>query len=337
VLTIDGAHGEGGGQVLRTALGLAIVTGQPVTLVDIRAKRKEPGLRRQHLTAVQAAAAVGAARVAGAELGSTRLAFCPSAPCSGHHRFAIGTAGSATLVLQTVLPALWAAAGPSTIELAGGTHNPMAPPFDFLAQAFAPIVRRMGAGLDLELLRHGFFPAGGGLVRATVTPARWRQVAREQPIERSRLAVRIVNANLPAHIAEREARVIAAGLQLPAARIVREEVAADGPGNAVMIALAGAESSELVMSLAERGLPAEAVAERAVREAERLLRAGVPVGEHLADQLLLPMALAGGGSFLTTAPSEHLRTNAWVIGHFLPVAIELAETAGRCRVTVRPR
>jgi RNA 3'-terminal phosphate cyclase (ATP) len=204
VLTIDGAHGEGGGQVLRTALGLAIVTGQPITLVDIRARRKKPGLQRQHLTAVQAAAAVGAASVAGAELGSTRLEFCPSALCSGHHRFAIGTAGSATLVLQTVLPALWAADGPSTIELSGGTHNPMAPPFDFLAQAFAPIVRRMGAGLDLELLRHGFFPAGGG-------------------------------------------------------------------------------------------------------------------------------------SFLTTAPSEHLRTNAWVIGHFLPVAIDLAANAGRCRVTVRPR
>ncbi|MCA8953707.1 MAG: RNA 3'-terminal phosphate cyclase [Planctomycetes bacterium] len=335
--TIDGAHGEGGGQVLRTSLALATLTGEPVTIVDIRAGRPKPGLQRQHLTAVLAAAEVAGAELAGAELGSRRLEFRPGRPRAGDYRFAIGTAGSTTLVLQTVLPALWAAGGESTVELHGGTHNPMAPPFDFLQQSLAPLLQRMGAGLELELLRHGFHPAGGGALRARVAPARWHQLALETPVDRPELCARIVNSGIPSHVPEREAAVVAHRLALTPDRITIEEVDSPGPGNAVMVGIAGPETTELVLALAERRLSAEAVANRAVTATKRLLSARAPVGEHLADQLLLPMALAGGGTFRTVAPTAHLRTNAWVIEQFLPIAIEIGEHADCWRVAVRPR
>jgi RNA 3'-terminal phosphate cyclase (ATP) len=312
MISLDGAAGEGGGQVLRTALGLSVATGQPFAIENIRARRKNPGLQRQHLTAVLAAADIGQAVVD-------------------------GTAGSTMLVLQTILPALWAAAGASTVELEGGTHNPMAPPFDFLALAFAPVVARMGAGLELELVRPGFHPAGGGVVRARVTPAVWRPLAIERSAVRPVVAARILHCGIPGHVAEREAEVLRARLHLPPERVLVDTRESTGPGNAVMVTLAGDPVTELVVSLGERGLSAEAVAERAVRAAKQQLAAAVPVGEHLADQLLIPMALAGGGTFVTAAPTEHTRTNAQVVERFLPVAIELRPDAGAWRVEVRPR
>src|SRR5687767_13803626 len=164
MIELDGSEGEGGGQILRSALALAIVRGEPLAIHSIRAKRKRTGLLRQHLTAVHAARAVGAARVVGDALGSTELRFEPSGVVHGEHHFAVGTAGSATLVLQTVLWPLLVAPGESTVVVEGGTHNPLAPPFEFLARVLAPLVRRMGAELELELVRAGFYPAGGGAV-----------------------------------------------------------------------------------------------------------------------------------------------------------------------------
>jgi hypothetical protein len=161
-IELEGSQGEGGGQILRTALSLSMITGIPFAIERIRAGRRKPGLLRQHLTAVQAAAAVCGAEVEGAAPGSQRLRFKPGPVRGGDYFHAIGSAGSCTLVLQTVLPALWFADGPSTLRISGGTHNPAAPPADFLIRTWQPLLLRMGVTLDIQLQRHGFYPAGGG-------------------------------------------------------------------------------------------------------------------------------------------------------------------------------
>ena len=334
MLQLDGSMGEGGGQVLRTALGLSLVTNQPFAIEHIRAARKKPGLQRQHLTAVLAAAEVGDASTEGAELGSQRLVFKPRGIRAGDYRFAIATAGSTTLVLQTVLPALLAADAPSTVHLVGGTHNPMAPPVDFLQHAFAPVLHCMGAALAIELTRHGFYPAGGGEWQASVAPAAWHPLELLRRNTQGAPRARIVIAHIPHHVAEREARELRARLSLPTDAIVIEEVDSHGPGNAVMLALPFGNVTEVITGLGERGRSAEAVAGAVADEALALLQGEAPVGEHLADQLLIPLAL-GGGAFRTVAPSLHTRTNAEVIERFLPVRFDLREDGGAWRVSVR--
>src|SRR6185436_13785565 len=171
MISIDGSFGEGGGQILRTALSLSLATGAPFRIENIRAQRPKPGLLRQHLTAVQAAAAVGRAHVEGHTAGSLALTFTPTGVFPGDYAFAVGTAGSATLVLQTILPPLLAAGGRTVVTLEGGTHNPWAPPFDFLKRVFLPIVNRLGPRVEVALERYGFYPAGGGRFSVTIDPS----------------------------------------------------------------------------------------------------------------------------------------------------------------------
>ncbi|MFO1010300.1 MAG: RNA 3'-terminal phosphate cyclase [Planctomycetota bacterium] len=338
MLTIDGSQGEGGGQVLRTSLALALVTGTPFRIEKIRAGRERPGLLRQHLTAVQAAARVGSAEVLGAELGSKALEFRPGAVNAGRYRFAVGTAGSAGLVLQTVLPALLCADGPSTLELEGGTHNPLAPPFDFLQRVFAPLLARMGASLELALERPGFFPAGGGRFVARVEPARALRplVLEERGALRSRRARALV-ANLPAKIGALELEVVRKRLRWREDECAVEVVERSaGPGNALLLEVEHEHVTELVSAFGEKDVRAATVAERAVRELERHLASDVPVGEHLADQLVLPLALARGGSFVTSEPSSHLATNLQVVERFVDARFRVEDLArGRFRVSVR--
>jgi RNA 3'-terminal phosphate cyclase (ATP) len=319
MITIDGSLGEGGGQVLRTALSLAMVTGQPFVIERIRAGREKPGLKRQHLTAVLAAAELCDARVEGAELGSLRLAFRPGSVRPGDYRFAIGSAGSAMLVLQTLLPALWQQPAASSLEVVGGTHNPLAPSFDFLEHAFAPAVRAMGAPLQLTMHKAGFYPAGGGQVRAEVGPATWRPIERLTDAAPPIVHARVLLAQVPPHVAVRERKTLCErlGIAPDAVRIVGN--CSPGPGNAIVVVLTWRDGGEVVTTLGERGLAAEEVAHRAADAVDELRQANVPVGPHLADQLLLPMALAGGGTFRTVEPTMHTRTNAEVIGRFLPV------------------
>lgn len=338
MITLDGSMGEGGGQVLRTALALSMVTGQPFVIDRIRAGREQPGLKRQHLTAVQAATAVSDAVVEGAELGSLRLAFRPRGVRGGDYRFAIGTAGSTTLVLQTVLPALLAADAPSTVTLTGGTHNPLAPPFDFLQLAFAPALRAMGASLDLQLGRHGFAPAGGGVMTATIGPAPLAAVQLLRRTPKGLPRARVLLAQLPRSIAERELHVVRRRLDLHPEQVRIEEVDSHGPGNMLLLEFPNEHVTEVIAVPGERGVSAEQVAERACAQARTFLASDVPVGEHLADQLLIPMAMAGGGAFRTLAPSSHTRTNAAVIERFLPVRFELQpEPAGSWRLVVERR
>ena len=323
MITIDGSQGEGGGQILRTSLALSLITGQPFRLERVRAGRQKPGLLRQHLTAVEAASSVGSAQVSGGSLGSQCLEFQPGQVTPGAYRFAVGTAGSATLVLQTVLPALLTASGPSTLTLEGGTHNPFAPPFDFLAKCFAPLIERMGPRVKLELRRPGFFPVGGGQFQAHIEPV--KKLVRLDLLERGairRRQARGIVSRLPAHIAERELALVRQTLGWREDECQVEAVPNPlGPGNALVLVIETEHLTGVFSGFGERGRPAEEVARGAVAAASAWLKTGVPVDEHLADQLLLPMALAGGGSFRTTAPSLHATTNAAIIRRFLPVAI----------------
>lgn len=335
MLTIDGSAGEGGGQVLRTSLALALVTGTPFRIDRIRGGRARPGLMRQHLTAVLAAAEVGGARVEGAAVGSASLVFRPGPIRAGDYAFSVGTAGSATLVLQTVLPALLRADGPSTLVLEGGTHNPHAPPFDFLARAFVPLVERMGAGVTVELERAGFYPAGGGRFTATVTPGPLRPVTlHERGATVHSRAVALLS-NLPGEIGKRELAVLASKLPIAEEHLqLRFAEGARGPGNALLVEWACEHVTEVFVGFGEKGVRAEAVAERLAKEVRTWLGAGVPVGTHLADQLLLPMALAGGGSFRTLPPSRHLLTNVEVIQRFVDVPVRIEAGDADCVVTV---
>jgi RNA 3'-terminal phosphate cyclase (ATP) len=335
--TIDGSMGEGGGQILRTALALSLVTGAPFRATRVRAGRARPGLMRQHLVAVEAAAAIAGADVEGAAVGSTELVFRPRAVRGGEHTFAIGGAGSTTLVFQTVvLPLLVAAGAPSTLRLEGGTHNPMAPPFDFLAEAWAPLVARMGARVDLALERHGFYPVGGGAFTARVAPC--PRLGRLELLDRGAIgacSARAIVSAVPGSVAVRELDTLAAALGWDRAACKPLVVRAAGPGNALLATVRAEHVTEVFVGFGERGVRAEAVAAGVAAEAKRWLDAGVPVGEHLADQLLLPMALGAGGAFRTLAPSSHTRTQVALLRDFLGKEVALREEAsGAWRVEV---
>lgn len=332
---IDGSLGEGGGQVLRTSLSLSMLTGEALCIVNIRAKRKKPGLMRQHLTAVKAAEEICGARVDGDFAGSTELEFKPGRIRHGDYAFSIGTAGSATLVLQTVLPALLAAEGESHLTIEGGTHNPLAPPFDFLDRTFLPLLRRMGADVSARLLRYGFYPAGGGSLGVTVKGgnALSRLSLTKRPGE-TRLSSLCLYSGLPAAIAERERAVLQRRLPLVESAIRR--VDSPGPGNAVMIAARSGEgdeaTEEVFTAFGEKRLPAETVAEQAAAEALEYHESAAALGSHSADQILLYMALAGGGEFTTTPLTQHSETNMRVIRSFLPLEFSSREVDGVCRV-----
>lgn len=336
LLTIDGAHGEGGGQILRSALALSLLTRTPFRLLNIRAGRTRPGLMRQHLTAVQAAVAVGAAQAEGAFVGSRELVFRPADMRSGDYEFAVGTAGSATLVLQTVLPALLTASGPSTLVLEGGTHNPHAPPFDFLQRAFLPLLGRMGARVTVSLEHYGFYPAGGGRLNVWIDP-----VDRLQPLELLERGeacgrtVRALVAHLPMSIARREVDIVRSRFPWPEDCFHVEEVRnSRGPGNVLIVDLAFEHVHEVVTGFGEQGVLAEHVAVHTTKAVRQYLASPAPVGVHLADQLLLPLAVAGGGAFRTLPLSRHALTNIDIIQQFLPVAIRVQPEEGGCTVVI---
>lgn len=325
-VTIDGSLGEGGGQVLRSALALSLATGRPLHLERIRAGRPKPGLRRQHVTAVEAARDVGGAVVEGAELGSGTLLFEPAGCFPGTYAWDVGTAGSACLVIQTVLPVLLFQDAPSHLIVKGGTHTPFAPPFEYLSHVYLPLLRRLGAEVDATLDRHGFFPRGGGRIRVAVGAARTprRLVLRERGA-RTGAHARALVAGLPSHVAERELAVVKRTLGLPDRELHAIDCAeAHGPGNALIVRLDHEHLSEVFTAYGRRGVPAERVAAAACREAQTWARTDAPVGPHLADQLMLPLALAAGGVYRTGPLTPHAETNLGVIGEFLDCALVTA-------------
>jgi RNA 3'-terminal phosphate cyclase (ATP) len=336
MIRIDGSFGEGGGQILRTSLSLSLATGKAFRIENIRAGRERPGLLRQHLTAVLAAAEVGGAEVKSATLGSAALTFSPGRIRPGDYRFSVGTAGSGTLVFQTVLPALMLASEPSRIVVEGGTHNTAAPPFDFLARTFLPLLERMGPKVQLQFERYGFYPAGGGRFCAEIQPVKALsgiQIGERGEIT-SRRATAVV-ANLPRHIAQREVECVGKMLNWgPEAFSVQESRNSPGPGNIVMIEIVSAHVAEIFSAFGQVALAAEKVASIAAREAREYLVSRAAVGEHLTDQILLPLALAGKGSFTAQKINLHARTNMAVISEFLPVKFDLRQDEGLVWVDV---
>jgi RNA 3'-terminal phosphate cyclase (ATP) len=330
MITLDGSLGEGGGQILRSALALSIITQQPFRITRIRANRDKPGLQRQHLTAVRAAAEISSATLSGDAVNSSTLEFRPGTLRAGDYRFAIGTAGSTTLVFQTVLPPLLRADGPSTLFLEGGTHNEHAPPYDYLADTFLPLIHRMGPAIETTLVCPGFYPAGGGKWSATITPA-----ARLRPLELMergdilRQLATAVTAALPGGIARRELDRMANRLKWPQECFVQKQVPNTcSPGNYALVQITSALLTETFSAIGRRGVTAEQVADSVTDQARDYLASAAPVGDCLADQLLLPLALARGGCYRTLPLTRHTRTNIDVIRVFLPVSIETTEEAG---------
>ena len=326
MVTIDGSYGEGGGQILRTSLALSLVTGKPFSIHNIRAGRKKPGLMRQHLTAVNAAAEIGLAAIEGNSIGSQAFTFEPEMIKPGNFHFAIGSAGSCTLVFQTILPALLIAGEPSEIILEGGTHNPFAPPFDFLEKAFLPVINRMGPSVDAVLEKPGFYPAGGGRFKVSVNPAGLNRI---NLLERGNITdktARASVANLPVSIANRELKVVREKLEWDRELLKAVEVEnSQGPGNILTLEIESENITEVFTGFGEKGTSAEKVAKRAVKSVLEYLALNVPVGRYLADQLLIPMALAGGGKFRTLSPTRHTKTNVEIIKKFLDVEIAVIE------------
>lgn len=329
MVIVDGSIGEGGGQILRTSLALSLCLGIPFKITNIRARRKKPGLRRQHLVCVNAAANIGNAKVKGAKLGHQELTFIPADVAPGNYHFDIGTAGSTTLVLQTILPALITAKGPSTLILDGGTHNPFAPPFDFIQQAFIPVVNNMGPTINAQLERPGYYPKGGGRLNIKIQPAdKLRAFHINQRGTIREWNAKAFVAGLPRHIAERELGVIEQKLGWNKECLRTIEQPADmGPGNIVLIEIKSKHITEMFTGFGKKGVRAEDVAKNALRETIQYLDAGVPVGKYLADQLLLPLALANGGSYTTLRPSLHTKTNSNVIKLFLDINININQTS----------
>lgn len=336
MIDIDGSEGEGGGQMLRSSLSLAICTGKSFRIRNIRANRDKPGLMRQHLTSVKAAAEICGASVEGAELYSREVTFRPGAVRAGDYSFAIGTAGSCTLVLQTVLPPLMLASSSSRVRVTGGTHNRASPPFDFLQRSFLPLLARMGPRVDLQLASPGFYPRGGGEIRAQITPA--SRLASLELMQRGAFVrgwAEAYVAGLPGHIAERELEVVGRILGWEAGQLHLRALPSDlGPGNAIALSVEYEQVTEVFTGFGEKGVRAEDVARGAATEAAAYLSSLAPVGEHLADQLLLPLALGEGGRFVAMNASSHLRSNANVVQTFTGRRVAMGNTPEGVLVTV---
>lgn len=318
MIEIDGSEGEGGGQVVRNACALSLVTGTPFRIIKIRGGREKPGLMRQHVTAIEAACTVGSATCEGLTVGSSEIVFRPGRIVAGEYTFAVGTAGSTGLVLQTLLMPLVLADQPSRLVLEGGTHNMLAPPFDFIVKSFLPIINRMGPTVTARLVRPGFYPRGGGRIEVDVTPAPLRAiecVSRGAIVDRSALAM---FAAIPPGVADREIATARKLLGWPDETFaVRELPESQGPGNILLLEAAFEHVTEVVSGFGKLGVSAERVAQTAVSRMAGYLASDAFAGPYLADQLLLPFALAGGGAFTTVKPSQHSYTAAAVIEQFL--------------------
>jgi RNA 3'-terminal phosphate cyclase (ATP) len=350
MLYIDGSYGEGGGQILRTSLSLAAITGQPIRIDRVRAGRKKPGLAIQHLTAVRAAATICQAQMQGDALGSTKLEFIPGGPTrAGQYVFDVtqttgaGSAGAVTLILQTILLPLALASGDSVVTLKGGTHLPWSPPITYIEQVYLPILNQMGVRARVQVRAWGWYPRGGGEVELRITgggnsaasPLRGIQLLERGALQQVRgLAVA---TELPSHIPQRMASRAENLLQQAhlKAKVQPVRERGVGPGTGIFLTAEYECSRTGFGALGELGVPAERVAEMAVQELLDFHASGVPVDQFLADQLLLPATLAAEASqYRVGEISTHLTTNAWVIEQFGLARIEIDQDAQI--VTVAP-
>jgi len=327
---------DGGGQILRSALTLSMITGTPFHLTKIRGKRPKPGLMRQHLTCVNAAAEICDGSTDGAELLSTEVIFNPGKVSSGDFHFKIGTAGSTTLLAQTLLPALWQADGDSTLTLEGGTHNPLAPPMDYLTRVYLPMLEKMGVTVEAELVRFGFAPAGGGKIRFKIPGGQKTSplviVEKGEELERR---IHCLCAHIPGPVAQKETRALLKSLDWPENTVFIEETEeSDCAGNLLAAEIRYENVVERVSAHGAAGKSSQRVASDVHKMMMNYLGSEAPVGRCLADQLLLPMALSGSGSFHTMALSNHVTTNAALIEQFLPIEVSMEKEGTLTKISV---
>lgn len=325
-IQIDGSQGEGGGQILRTALALSMITGQAFELINIRAGRKKPGLMRQHLVCVQASQHISQAYVEGAELHSQRLYFAPQHIQSGKYQFQIGSAGSTTLVLQTLLPALLLQNEASELTISGGTHNPLAPTADFIEHCFLPALEKLGIKVEFKLNKAGFFPIGAGEIQIKIQP--WQHRNKLNLLDRGILQsteafAAVLNLSEEAQIAQRELATLNKRLKLD----TQQQFHLNGisRGNTVYVKVKHQHHVELFTALGEMRKSAEQIANHLAEQVKRYIASQAVVDEYLADQLLLPLALGQGGEFTAHCISEHTRTQAVMIEKFIDCEIEFIE------------
>jgi RNA 3'-phosphate cyclase len=332
MIQIDGSLGEGGGQILRSALTLSIMSGQPFSIKNLRENRSQPGLRPQHLKAVQAAREISQAEVEGADLDSRSLEFHPRTIRPGRYKYDIGTAGSTSLVLQTIFLPLSRAKVASTVTITGGTHVPASPCFHYLDFQWLPFLRRMGFEATLSQELAGFFPEGGGKVLATIRPN--REVNPVNLLQRGELLqIRglSASANLDRKIAERQRSQVLRRLGdrylINDLRVV--EMPARSKGTMILLLAEFEFSQACYFALGAPGKPAERVADEAVDSLLEFMQADGAVDEYLADQILLPLAFAREKASLRTSRiTNHLLTNAIVIMQFLSTRIEIEGAVG---------
>ena len=334
---IDGSQGEGGGQILRTSLALAALLRQPVKIDNIRANRSQPGLKTQHLAGVLALARIMDAEVKGAHKHSTSLVFVPHTIKSGRYRFEISTAGAASMLFGAVLPALLFAPQPSKVIITGGTHVPFSPPFHYLDKVFLPGLQKLGGIVDLELVRWGFYPKGGGEIRAHVKPCRGLQgVKMKKRGVLKGLQFAACSANLPEHIARREIGHVEMSLDTYKDKLRSKALAcqAFSPGNFVFLKVDYEHATAGFSALGKRGKPAEEVAEEVCLAFRDFEKTAATLDSHLADQIILYMALAQGDSFfITEKVTSHLKTNIQIIQRFLPTKINLDHGSGTLHIS----
>ena len=338
LIHIEGSQGEGGGQILRTSLALAALLQQPVQIDNIRANRRQPGLKTQHLAGVLALARITDAEVKGAHKHSTRLDFVPRTLKGGRYRFEISTAGAACMLFGAVLPVLLFAPQASEVTITGGTHVPFSPPFHYLEKVFLPTVKKMGGKVDLKLVRWGFYPKGGGEIRAHVKPCRGLQGIRQE--KRGALKSLQLSAcsstHLPEHIARREIGQAESELDAYKDKLRSKPLTcqAYSPGNFVFLEAEYEHAAAGFSALGKKGRPAEEVAAEACRLFLAFEGTRATLDSHLADQIILYAALAQGDSyFIIEKATSHLLTNIDIIKKFLPVTIKLDHDSGVIRIS----
>lgn len=331
MIEIDGSQGEGGGQMVRSSLALSAMTGKTLRFNHIRGGRTKPGLLRQHLTGVKAIAAICDADVSGDELRSSTLSFASSSIRGGEYSFQVGSAGSAVLVAQTILPVLMLADAPSTVIIGGGTHAAWAPPFDFFQRCFLPQLTRMSANVTVSIRSHGFYPAGGGVIEIRVVPS--PSLCGLELIDREGDLNPKVTAwvsRIPVTVGGRECDVIRRKTGWSESDFEVVDITdSRGPGNVVMIECGFDNVTELFIGFGKVGVMAEQVARSTLREARQYLASNAPVGEYLADQLLMPIGIAATqgreSEFRTMRLSQHCKTHIDILQRFLDISIQTTE------------
>lgn len=329
-MEIDGSHGEGGGQILRTALALSMVKGRDIEVRNIRANRSNPGLSHQHLKAIEAASEISDAKVEGLEKGSKKITFEPREIEGGVYNFDIGTAGSLTLLLQALIPPALKAKEEVTLKVRGGTDVKWSPPYDYFENVFLELLRHMNADIESELIKRGHYPKGGGKVKVTIKTSEMEDITISEGIER--IEGRAFVSELPEHIAKRmKKQVLKEFIELDTSISV-ESYGSASPGTGIVIWTRGGKLLGKGV-LGEKGVPAEKVSQEAVKGLKKDIESNVDLDPHAADQLIPFLALTDEDGVLTTRKmTGHLETNVWLVNRFFDDQIELLENEHRVEI-----